>query len=55
MESNINLYKFIFFKPFSENKQHNYTHNWYMKQILIYMKKRYNTYINEHTLLLFKA
>jgi len=22
MESNINLYKFIFYKPFSANKQH---------------------------------
>jgi len=26
MESNINVYEFIFYKPFSENKQHNYTH-----------------------------
>jgi len=55
MESNINLYKFIFSKHFSANKQHKYTHNGYMKQILLYNTKRYNTYIKAHTvLLLFK-
>jgi len=43
MEGNINLYKFIFYKPFSANKQHKYTHNGYKKQILLYNKKRYNT------------
>jgi len=43
MEGNINLYKFIFYKPFSKNKQHTYTHKGYMKQILLYNKKRYNT------------
>ena len=31
MEGNINLYKFIFNQPFSENKQHKYTLNGYMK------------------------
>jgi len=29
MESNINLYKFIFSKHFSANKQHKYTHDGY--------------------------
>jgi len=43
MESNINLYKFIFYKSFSANKQHKYTHDGYMKQILLYNTKRYNT------------
>jgi len=43
MESNITLYKFIFYKPFSANKQHKYTHDGYMKQILLLYTKRYNT------------
>ena len=33
MESNINLYKFIFYKSFSANKQHKYKHNGYKKHI----------------------
>ena len=49
MERNINVYKCMFYKPFSTNKQHKYTHNGYMKQILLYNKTRYNTYINPHT------
>jgi len=54
MESNINLYKFIFYKPFSENKQHNYTHNRYMKQILLNNGTVYH--LHQCTfLLLFKA
>jgi len=55
MKSNINLYKFIFYKTCSVNKQHNYTHDGYKKQILLYNKKRYNTLINAHTILLFNA
>jgi len=37
MENNINLYKFFFYKTFSENKQYRYTHNGY-KQILLYKR-----------------
>ena len=43
MESYITLYKFIFYKPLSANKQHKYTHNGYKQQILLYNKKQYNT------------
>jgi len=35
MEGNINLYKFIFYKPVSAYKQHKYTHRrswWYSTQ-----------------------
>jgi len=48
MEGNIKLYKFIFNQPFSENKQHKYTLNGYMKLIILYKTKRYNS---THTLL----
>jgi len=50
MNSNINLYKIIFYTTCSANK-HTYTHGRYKKQILLYNKKQYNTYINTHTLL----
>jgi len=53
MESNINLYKFIFYQTCCADKQHTYTNDGYKKQILLYNTKRYNTYINTHTLLLF--
>ena len=43
MESNISLYKSMFYKPFNANKHHKYTHNGYKNQILPYNKKRYNT------------
>ena len=35
MESNINVYRLIFYKPFSANKQYRYTHNGNKKQILL--------------------
>jgi len=31
MESNINLYKFVFYKTCCVNKQHKYTHDGYKK------------------------
>jgi len=36
MESNINVYTFIFYKPFSANKQHKYTQTEYTEQIHLY-------------------
>jgi len=41
MESNINFYKFIFYKPFTENKQH----------LHLYKMNQYDIYIQGHTLL----
>ena len=40
MESNINVYKFIFYKPLSANKQLKYTHIGYKNRIILYNTKR---------------
>ena len=48
MNSNVNLYYFIFYTTCSVNKQQKYTYDGYKKEILLYNTKRYNTSTHIH-------